>query len=120
MKCPNCQVTKHQVKNGLNPSGSQKYRCNKCRAVYTPEPKLNGYRAETRLLAIRMRFEGNSYNAIGRILKVNPQSVINWVKAHTADLPAAPVPEKPKTAELGELDNFPGEEKRSLPPNHGG
>ena len=99
------------MKNGLNPSGSQKYRCQVCKTVYTPAPKLNGYPPETRLLAIRMYVEGNSYHAIGRILKVNPQSVVNWVKAYTAQLPAAPLPEKPRTAELDELYTFIGKKK---------
>lgn len=111
MKCPKCQAANGQVKNGLNPSGSQKYRCNACRTIYTPQPKLNGYPPETRLLAIRMYLEGNSYNAIGRILKVNPQSVVNWVKAYSAYLPAAPQPERPGVAELDELYTFIGTKK---------
>ena len=111
MKCPNCNASKRQVKNGLNPSGSQKYRCNECKSVYTPEARRNGYPPETRLLAIRMYVEGNSYHAIGRILKVNPQSVVNWVKAYTARLPVAPVPDKPRTAELDELYTFIGKKK---------
>jgi len=95
----------------LNGSGSQKYRCNECRAVYTPEPKGNGYPAETRLLAIRMYVEGNSYGSIARILKVNPQSVANWVSRYTAQLPPAPVPKKVRKAELDELYTFIGEKK---------
>ena len=111
MKCPNCKATKRQVKNGLNPSGSQKYLCNECQTVYTPEPKLNGYPKETKLLAVRLYVEGNSYHAIARILKVNPQSVVNWVTQYTASLPAAPVPGKPKIAELDELYTFIGKKK---------
>lgn len=111
MKCPKCKTTKRQVKNGLNPSGSQKYRCNECKRVYTPEPRPNGYPKETRLLAIRMYVEGNSYNAIARILKVNPQSVVNWVRQYTASLPAAPVPNQPRIAELDELYTFIGKKK---------
>lgn len=72
---------------------------------------MNGYAMETRLLAIRMYVEGNSYGAIGRILKVNPQSVANWVKAYSAKLPPAPVPVKPKTAELDELYTYLGQKK---------
>jgi hypothetical protein len=90
MKCPNCKTAKGQVKNALNPSGSHKYRCNECKTVHTPEPKPNGYPPEIRLLAIRMYVEGNSYNAIAWILKINPQSVVNWVQTYTAKLPAAP------------------------------
>jgi transposase-like protein len=111
MKCPKCESTQQQVKYGLNKSGSQKYRCNECLAVYTPKPNLNGYAKEIRLLALRMYVEGNSYGAIGRILKVNPQSVANWVKAYTAKLPAAPVPEKPRTVELDELYTYIGKKK---------
>ena len=111
MRCPKCQSTKGQVKNGLNKSGSQKYLCRACGRVYTPAPNPNGYGDEIRLLAIRMYVEGNSYNAIGRILKVNPQSVVNWVKHYTAQLPAAPVPSQPKIAELDELYTFIGKKK---------
>jgi transposase-like protein len=63
------------------------------------------------MLAVRMYVEGNSYNAIGRILKVNPQSVVNWVKQYTAKLPAAPVPNRPGTAELDELYTYVGRKK---------
>ncbi len=111
MKCPRCKTVQRQVKNGKNGSGSQKYRCNECGAVYTPEPKANGYPAETRLLAIRMYVEGSSYGSIARILKVNPQSVANWVSHYTAKLPPAPVPHKVKKAELDELYTFIGEKK---------
>ncbi len=63
------------------------------------------------MLAIRMYVEGNSYHAISRILKVNPQSVVNWVKHYTTKLPAAPVPKKPKVAELDELFTYVGKKK---------
>lgn len=111
MKCPKCNAQKRQVKNGLNKSGSQKYRCQECGTVYTPEPSINGYPAETRQLAIRMYVEGSSYGSIGRVLKVNPQSVANWVTAYTAQLPNAPLPEKVKKAELDELFTFVGKKK---------
>ena len=111
MKCPKCSASKRQVKNGLNKSGSQKYLCRACGTVYTPEPHENGYPAETRLLAIRMYVEGSSYGSIGRVLKINPQSVANWVGAYTAQLPQAPLPEKVKNAELDELFTFVGKKK---------
>ena len=111
MKCPSCKSTNGQVKNGLNGSGSQKYKCNECGAVYTPEPKENGYPAETRLLAIRMYVEGSSYGSIGRVLKINPQSVANWVNQYTSKLPPAPMPNKVRKAELDELYTFIGEKK---------
>jgi transposase len=111
MKCPKCSASKRQVKNGLNKSGSQKYLCRECGAVYTPEPHENGHPAETRLLAIRMYVEGSSYGSIGRVLKINPQSVANWVSSYSAKLPKAPLPEKVKNAELDELFTFVGKKK---------
>ena len=111
MRCPNCQAEENQSRAGFNRSGSQRYQCGQCKRVYTPHQKLNGYTAQTRMLAIRMYVEGNSYNAIGRILKVNPQSVVNWVRQYTAKLPVAPVPSKPKIAELDELYTFVGHKK---------
>ena len=79
--------------------------------IYTPEPNPNGYPDATRLLAIRMYVEGSSYRSIARILKINPQSVANWVSAYTAKLPKAPLPEKVKKAELDELYTFVGKKK---------
>ena len=111
MKCPKCGANWKQYKAGFNPSGSQRYRCGECNRVYTPTPTHHGYSEEIRLLAIRMYVEGSSYGSIGRVLKVNPQSVANWVSAYTAKLPNAPLPEKVKKAELDELFTFVGKKK---------
>jgi insertion element IS1 protein InsB len=53
-----------------------------------------------------MYVEGSSQRSIGRLLKVSPQTVANWIKAYTSKLPPAPMPEKPRTAELEELYSF--------------
>jgi transposase-like protein len=82
--------------------------------VYTPEPKGTGYPAEICLLAIRLYVEGNSYGSIGRVLKVNPKSVANWVSAYAAQLLKAPLPEKVKKAELDELFAFVGKKKNEI------
>ena len=58
------------------------------------------------MLAIRMHLEGNSKRAIGRILKVNHQSIVNWVTDYVSKLPAVEVPEKPEVAELDELYTY--------------
>lgn len=58
-----------------------------------------------------MYVEGSSYGSIGRVLKVNPQSVANWVHAYAAKPPKAPLPEKVKQAELDELFTFVGKKK---------
>jgi hypothetical protein len=58
-----------------------------------------------------MYVEGSSYGSIGRVLKVNPQSVANWVSTYTTKLPKAPLPAKVKKAELDELFTFVGKKK---------
>lgn len=111
MNCPKCGANWKQYKAGKNVSGSQRYRCGECNRVYTPDPKQHGYSEEVRLLAIRMYVEGSSYASIARILKVNSQSVTNWVMAYTAKLPPAPMPRKVKKAELDELYTYVGAKK---------
>ena len=111
MTCPSCQSTEKQYKSGFNRSGSQRYRCGICNRAYTPEPKENGYPIETRMLALRMYVEGNSTHAIGRVLKVSPQSVGNWVSAYAENLPEAVRPQEVETAELDELYTFIGNKK---------
>ena len=106
MKCPKCQANWKQYKAGLNPSGSQRYRCGECNRVYTPEPSPHGYSEETRLLAIRMYVEGSSQRSIARILKISPQTVANWINSYVEKLPAAQAPAKPRVAELDELYTF--------------
>ncbi len=55
--------------------------------------------------------EGSSYGSIARVLKVNPQSVANWVNQYISKLPPAPVPKRVRKAELDELYTFFGEKK---------
>lgn len=111
MKCPKCQANEQQYKAGLNKSGSQRYRCGMCNRVYTPAPLSSGYPPRVRELAIRMYLEGNSLRAIARILKVNHQSVANWVAQYTTQLPAPKVPKQSQVAELDELYTFVGNKK---------
>ena len=111
MNCPKCSVNQKQYKADFDPSGSQRYRCGECNRAYTPKPKLHGYSEDMRLLSIRMYVEGSSYGSIGRVLKVSPQSVSNWVSQYTAKLPKAPMSQKVRKAELDELYTFVGKKK---------
>lgn len=109
--CPSCGASERQVKNGRNPSGSQRYKCQACGRIYTPEPTPAGYEQSVRDQAIRLYVEGINLRRIGRILGVNHQSVANWVNAYADRLPAAPVPEHVETVELDELFTFVGDKK---------
>jgi transposase-like protein len=106
MKCPACGANWQQRKAGFNHSGSQRYKCGECGRAYTPEAKGKGYSKEIQMLALRMYVEGSSQRSIARILKTSPQSISNWINAYVSELPPAPVPQKPKVAELDELYTF--------------
>jgi transposase len=58
------------------------------------------------MLALRMYVEGSSQRSIGRILKVSPQTIANWINSYTNNLPAVQMPKKPNTAELDEMYTF--------------
>jgi hypothetical protein len=85
-----------------------------CERTYTPLANLNGYSPEVRIRPIQLYLEGNSLRGIGRILKVNSQSVGNWVRAYPTDLPEASLPERPKVAELDEIYTFIGKKNNEI------
>jgi transposase-like protein len=102
--CPKCQAQTRQVKSGRNATGSQRYKCQQCGSRYTPEPKPSGYEERVREQAVKLYVDGMSFRRIARHLGVNHQSIINWVNAHIARLPAqTPQPERVTTIEMDEL-----------------
>lgn len=112
-RCPHCEASEEQTTYGRTARGSQRYKCRHCARVYTPEPLPLGYPEETRREAVRLYLEGTNFRRIGRVLGVNHQSVINWVNAYHAALPAAEPPvASPETLEMDELFTFVGSKKR--------
>ena len=75
------------------------------------------YRDETRQLAVKLYADGLGYRRIARHLGVDHVTVMNWVKAHTAQLPEAPLPnEKPlHIVEMDELYTLLARKKPILP-----
>ena len=112
IQCPHCSSSERQTKSGHTKTGSQRYKCRECQRIYTPEPKPLGYPEETKREAVRLYLEGTNFRRIGRILSVNHQSVVNWVNAYHAGLPAAAqAVSKPETLEMDELFTFVGSKK---------
>jgi transposase-like protein len=109
--CPYCQNNERQVKIGLNASGSQRYQCKDCGRKYTPEPTEQGYPEELRQQAVRLYVDGMNFRRIARQLGVHHQTVINWINAHSAQLPPAPVPDTVTVVEQDELYTFIGHKK---------
>ena len=120
-ECPYCHATERQIKAGRNRAGSQRFQCRECDRHYTPEPHPNGYPEGVRRQAVRLYLEGTNFRRIGRILRVNHQSVVNWVNSYHAALPAAPAPAtKSETIELDELYSFVGSKKKARLHRHNG
>jgi len=82
-----------------------------CNRKYTPEPKEWGYPDEVRRQALQMYVDGMNLRRIGRHLGIHHRTISLWVTAHAARLPAAPVPEEVKEAEMDELFTFIGDKK---------
>lgn len=85
--CPLCEQNQYVIKAGLTSGRSQRYRCQQCQGYFTPQPKPRGYALETKKRAAQLYLEGLSYRAIGRLLGVHNQTVINWIAAEQALLP---------------------------------
>ena len=111
-QCPDCHETQYQVKAGRNESGSQRYKCNRCRKRYTPEPS-QVYSDSLRRQAVKFYVDGLGFRHIARHLGVDHVTVMHWVKAYADQLPAAPLPaEKPlHIVEMDELYSFIGKKK---------
>jgi len=111
MKCPKCESQTQQHKIGKTEAGSQRYRCYRCGASYTPQKKTQGYSETVRRKANQLYVDGTNLRRIGRQLEINPQTVANWVKEYAEKLPAAPVPAQVHKAEMDELFTFIGDKK---------
>jgi transposase-like protein len=109
--CPYCQKTESQIKVGLNASGSQRYQYQGWGRKYTPSPTEHGYPEALRQQAVRLYVDGMNFRRIARQLGVHHQTVINWMNAHSAQLPPAPVPDPVTVVEQDELYTFIGHKK---------
>ncbi len=87
LTCPYCQSTDEQVRAGRNASGTQRMKCQHCQRRYTPLPKPDRYPAALRQEAVQLYLSGMSFRSVARRLRVNHQSVINWVNEYAQQLP---------------------------------
>ena len=122
-RCPDCHSDKRQTKAGKTKYHSARFHCTACDKDYTPQPKQQGYDAQTRRHAVALHLEGLSLRAVARIVAVNPQSVANWVAAHQkaleqtleqrgqSSLPPAAAGVAADTVELDEVQVFIGARK---------
>ncbi len=84
MECATC--LKPTRKNGKNRNGSQRYRCDDCRATFTDETTrhTDGRKlgADMAILALRMLLEGNSVRSTERLAEIHRDTILKvMVKA---------------------------------------
>ena len=115
MNCIRC-LSDQTVKDGHNPSGSEKYYCHSCHRNFTPRPTPKGYSQEKRQEAVKMYVDGTNYRRVGRFMKVSHQSVVNWVTQAADHIKPedAAIPEVGEDAvvELDELFTFISSKKK--------
>lgn len=98
ISCPHCQTSEQQTRAGLNRSGTPRFRCGKCQRYHTPHPRGRGYPEALRQEALEAHAAGVPLRRIARLLGVNHQSVVNWVRQQAPHSPhptdTLPLPER--------------------------
>lgn len=101
--CPRCPHEK-VIKFGLVKE-NQRWQCKSCQYRFTrttPRGKAPALKA----LAIALHGLGLSFNAIGTLLCVSAQAVIDWVRKHTQALPRLELDEPVHVVEMDEMWHF--------------
>ena len=80
IRCPVCSSEKGQWKNGFTKADTQRYRCGKCKSVYTPHPKKWVYPEEYRRQALRLLTDGSTGRAVGRAMNMSKANAYRWSK----------------------------------------
>jgi transposase-like protein len=74
-----------------------------------------GYSPELKAQAVQMHLEGMSFRAVGRVLGVNFQSVVNWFNHAHDQLPhQVEDPTPTETLEVDELSTYVGKKEASV------
>ena len=106
MRCGKCGST-NNVKAGFN-HGKQRYKCKACGRQFTQEYDKN---AKKRAEALYLYVIGLSMNAIARMFKVQPSTVLYWVRNFALKAYEKPTPKGSVAVELDEMWHFLGSKK---------
>ena len=106
MHCPKC-LSKDFVKSGFN-KGKQRYKCRNCTCNFT-QSNRRGASLEKKLLALNLYLEGMGFRSIGRVLKVNNVTVLNWIRTLGSSVKTyvqAHMPEDIRHVDVIEMDEM--------------
>lgn len=101
--CPQCE---HEtvIKFGFV-GEKQRWQCKRCEYRFT-RLTPRGKPAAMKALAIALHGLGMSFNAVGKLLSVSAQAVIDWVRDHTNNLPRLEVQTPVHVVEFDEMWYF--------------
>ena len=78
MNCPKCQH-EHFVKNG-HVNEKQRYKCKDCNYQWTEHHTHRGRPLAERAFAVFLYCHGLSMNAIAKILRASPSTILQWIR----------------------------------------
>ena len=101
--CPRCQ-NEWVIKFGFVQQ-VQRWQCKACQYRFT-RLTPRGKHPALKALAIALHGFGMSFNAIGTLLSVSAQAVIDWVRQHTQALPRLELEGPVQVVEMDEMWHF--------------
>ena len=106
MQCPKC-FSREYVRSGFT-KGKQRYKCRKCRCNFT-QSHMRGASLEKKLFALKLYLEGMGFRSIGRLLKVNNVTILNWIRTLGKSVKTyvqAQMPDDIRQVDVVELDEM--------------
>ena len=79
IECRYCQ-SRNLAKNGHRGNGSQRWRCNTCKRTFQTEYTYNANKPGVKEQIVPMTLNNSGVRDIGRVLKINKNTVINELK----------------------------------------
>jgi len=77
--CPYCHGNNLQ-KNGKSITGEQRWHCNLCTKYFQREYRYNSHKQGVKEKIIEMTLNGSGVRDIGRVLKINKNTVVAVLK----------------------------------------
>jgi transposase-like protein len=80
--CPHCTCNDLQ-KNGKSSAGTQRWRCKQCKKYFQLEYRYNSYLYGVKEKIIEMTLNSSGVRDIGRVLKINKNTVVSVLKKNS-------------------------------------
>ena len=113
INCPKCG--KNEIRKNGHRRGKQNYQCKSCGRQFIEYYSEMGYPSQVKEIAIAMYLNGNGFRAIERIIGVNHNTVIRWVRQAGKKLSRKMRSYKiPLVGQIDELQTFIGKKTNKI------